>query len=134
MVVTIPQLTGRRLEEVDGSAAPGQWIFRFGEKHCVNVECDWRIVVDGRIALAARDHEQPFGLPKPVDAVKEAERLLKGKKVTQADLGPIGDLVLTFDGRERFETFTNSSGYESCTVGLPGGQLIVMGGGNVVKL
>jgi hypothetical protein len=38
--MTIPELKGRSLEEIDGTAAPGQWIFRFGDKCMINLECD----------------------------------------------------------------------------------------------
>jgi hypothetical protein len=133
--MTIPELTGRELEQVDGSGASvRQWTFRLTAGCLINVESDWRVVLDGRILLAARDHEQMFGRQKPVDAIHEAERLLKGKAISNATLSPTGDLVLAFEGGTRLETFANSSGYESCNIWLPGGkQFIVMGGGEVAE-
>jgi hypothetical protein len=127
----IPELDGRRLTNVDGSAAPGQWLFRFGGDHTISVECDWRIVVDGAIALAARDHEQLFGLRVPVNAIVQAQELLSERQVADAAIGVLGDLSVTFTGGARLETFANSSGYESCTISLPDRLIVVLGSGAV---
>ena len=130
----LPEMRGRALTAVDASATPDQWLFQFGDGCFINVECDWRIVSTGRVVLAPKDHQQLFGREEPVDAVKVIMSLLGGKNVTRASLGRAGDLVLEFDGTITLETFTDSSGYESCTIGLGNGkQLVVVGGGEVVE-
>jgi Family of unknown function (DUF6188) len=133
--MNISALNGRALEEVDGSAASvGQWLFVFGAGCSINIVCDWRVRVGERILLAAGDHEQLFGRQEPVNAIQEANRLLKGKRVADASFGPAGDLTLVFEDGSRLEAFANSCAYESCIVRLPGGkQLVVVGGGDVVE-
>jgi hypothetical protein len=130
----VPELTGRALVEIDGAAAPGSWIFRFGEDYVLSVGCTWRIVALGRVVLAGEDHQQLFGLKEPVDAVAAATSYLKDRPITGASIDETGDVTLTFEGGTLFQTFTDSSGYESCTIHLgPHRQLIVVGGGEVVE-
>jgi len=82
--------------------------------------------------LGAKDHRQLFGRQEPVDAAHEALALLAGKKVTRASFDQTGDLVLELEGSIWVETFTNSSGYESCTIKLSGGaEYVVVGGGRI---
>jgi hypothetical protein len=127
----VPELEGRTLDTVDGSAAP-YWIFRLSGGARIAVGCEWRLVHDGRIVLAGGDHHQLFGLQEPVDAVVATERLLKSRQIISASLGEVGDLTLLFDGGPRLETFTDSMGYESCTIHLDDGrEPIVVGGGAV---
>jgi hypothetical protein len=130
----VPELTGRILEEIDGTAAPGSWIFRFGEGYVLSVGCTWRIVAQGRVVLAGEDHQQLFGLKEPVDAVAEATRYLQGRPITGASIDATGDVTFTFEGGPLLQTFTDSCGYESCTIHLgPYRQLVVVGGGEVVE-
>jgi hypothetical protein len=130
----VVELTGRVVEEIDGTAAPGSWIFRFGQGYVLSVGCTWRIVAEERVVLAGDDHQQLFGLKEPLDAVAEATRYLRGKPVTGASIDTTGDLTLTFEGGTRLETFTDSCGYQSCSIHLgPDRQLVVVGGGAVVE-
>jgi hypothetical protein len=133
--MNIPELDGRLVETVDGSGAPGHWIFRFDNDSFISIGCDWRIVVDGRVKVAGGDHQQVFGRKEPLDAVKEATNLLGGRAILAASVGEVGDLLVTFEGGARLETFTDSCGYESCTVRVDGGkQIVVLGGGGVAEL
>ena len=130
----LPELKGRAITTLDASAAPPLWIFVLERGCSINVGCPWRVVRDGRVALAAQDHEQLFGRQEPVDVVKETLSLLDGKKVVRASIGHAGDLAVEFEGGTRIETFTDSCGYESLTVRLSDGkQWIVVGGGKVVE-
>jgi hypothetical protein len=134
IVMNIRELEGRVIEAVDGSAAPHTWVFRFVDASFISIGCDWRIVVDGSVAVACGDHQQLFGRQAPLDAVREASQLLKGKAVVAASLSEVGDVLLRFAGGVRLETFTNSCGYESCTIGVAGRtQLVIVGGGRVVE-
>jgi Family of unknown function (DUF6188) len=130
----LPLLTGKTIVAVDAAESPGPCSFHFSDGSYVHVECDWRIVHDGQVALAAKDHRQLFGRQESVDATREATTLLAGKKVTRACLSQTGDLVVEFEGATRLETFTNSSGYESGSIRLADGRrYVVVGGGDVVE-
>jgi hypothetical protein len=56
------------------------WSFVFGPL-AVHVECLWRVLANGRIALTRNDDGQQFGLPAPVDALTEAQALLVGRQI-----------------------------------------------------
>jgi hypothetical protein len=75
--------TGLRCSSVTRFGAES-WRFEFEGRTTLDVRCPWRIIARGRIALGNGDHEQQFGLPKPVDAKQEAERLL-GSVVSNVD-------------------------------------------------
>ncbi len=127
------ELQGRVLTGVHLSPEGGQWGFGFGDDCGLNLVCAWRIVTEDRVALAAQDHHQLFGLKEPVDGIAEAMRLLGNKRVVRASLSRYGDLLVEFEGGYRLETFTDSCGYESGTISFGGRQLIVMGGGEVAE-
>jgi len=98
------------------------------------VDCLWRIKVDGRVALTSRDHGQKFGLPAPVDAHADATSRLKGRRVLEARLDESSaDLTLEFDGGQRLEVFTDSSGYEPWNLRAPGVHLVALGGGGIAS-
>jgi len=105
--------------------------FDFGAAS-VQLECPWRIMSEGRIALGSVDHEQAFGLPKPVDAAVEASNLLKGHPVERAEVLPhSSDLVIDFGKGLRLEGWNSSSGYEGWSATGPNNQRIVaLGGGD----
>ena len=130
----LPLLAGHTVVWVNPAEPPGPCGFGFSDGSQILVECDWRIVSNGRVALAAQDHQQPFGLGEPIDVAREAMALLAGKPVTRASLSNTGDLVLEFDDAIQLQTFTNSSGYESCTLAFANGnKLVVTGGGAIVE-
>ena len=96
------------------------------------VECDWRIVHSGRVALAAKDHRQLFGRQEPLDVGREV-RLTRRQDGHSGITARHGDLVVEFEGDIRLETFTDSCGYESCTIDLvDGSKVVVTGGGAIV--
>ena len=126
------------LEGVIGLIATGvhfdetcrQWTFRFGDYCQIVVECPWRVVAQNRVAATDQDHRQCFGLTAPVDSEVRVLDLLRGRTITQAILADgTGDLRVAFDGGVALETFTHSSGYESGSIHLPNGKLIVLMGG-----
>ncbi len=125
-------VVGLVLTAVDLDERSRQWTFRFDGSCRIDLTCTWRVVIENRVAITDRDHLQRFGLPAAVDSAQVARSLLKDRQIVRAGVadGP-GDLTLVFDGDARLETFTDSSGYESGTIRLPNGDLIVlMGGGD----
>ena len=127
----IDWMPGALVLSVEGDGASGQWIFRFGDKRYLNVECPWRIVEAGAVVLARRDHHQRFGLPKEIDARVEATKRLHGRAVSRAVVSDVGDLRVEFAGGVCLETFTDSSGYESWTLVGTEVNVVVLGGGSM---
>jgi hypothetical protein len=102
------------------------WAFVFGADCGLNVECPWRVIADGRIAVAHSDHGQKFGLLQPVDVPAETLRLLSGHPIVGTSVkSGSSDLCLKFEGDRRLELFTDSSGYESWQLSGPDGRLWV---------
>jgi Family of unknown function (DUF6188) len=108
------------------------WRFEFEGRTTLDVRCPWRIITDGGIALGNADHEQQFGLPKPVDAKLEAERLLLARVANVTLRERTADLVLELEGGTSLEVFNSSSGYEGWECTSTDGLLAVaMGGGEL---
>ena len=108
---------------------PSGWDFVVGPKLCIRAECPWRIIRDGRIALASVDHHQRFGLSAPIDAAAAATVLLAVRL-----RGGTADLLIEFSGDVGLEIIPFSSGYESWQWTDPTGHaFFVQGGGNIVR-
>jgi hypothetical protein len=127
-------LVGCRLLDLDSSAAPGSWVFRFDGECVLTAVGTWRVIKGGRVRVAGEDHQQRFGLPAPMDAGRQAVQTIAGGVVTHASFDEgTGDLRVTFDNDVRLEVLTDSFGYESWTLFRPDGtQLVATGGGEVV--
>jgi len=117
----LPELIGRTCQSVERQEY--SWSFGFGENYGLSVECPWRILINNRIELADRDHEQQYGLLEPIDVSVDAFTILSGKAVTDVDATEAGDLTLTFDS-VRLEIFNNSSGYEAWVLSTPGAIVV----------
>ena len=99
--------------------AEGVFAFEFGDG-IINVACAWRILDKGHIALAHRDHRQPYGRAVPIDAPVAAMRLLSGKPVVAAFAQErIGDIRVEFEDSYVLEVFNDSSGYEAWSMTDP---------------
>jgi hypothetical protein len=112
------------------------WGFGFGDVGGLNVQCPWRIVAQGSIALAGTDDGQKFGLPEPLDGEARARELLLGKQVTAVRIEPVSaDLRVVFGDEATLELFNNSAGYEgwNAVAVRDGKQLnvIAQGGGAI---
>jgi hypothetical protein len=112
------------------------WVFDLSGSVRLAVSASWRIVFNGRIALASGDDGQVFGLTTPVDGEAVAHHLLKGKAITAVTLDQeTADLTLHFGAATRIDVVNNSMGYEgwqaSYAVGDKRWSLIAMGGGEV---
>src|SRR5215813_2032475 len=95
---------GRRCTSVTRFAAES-WRFEFEGCATLDVRCPWRIVAGGRIALGNGDHDQQFGLPKPLDGKQEAERLLVGRVAKVNLREQTADLILDLEGEISLEVF-----------------------------
>jgi hypothetical protein len=119
-------MIGRRVH-VRVSESGHQWFFALGDSAGITVECPWRVLRKGKIRLSGEDHNQKYGLPAPVDAALEANKLLNGAPIVSAELrrGP-GDLLLDFEGDLRLEMMP-FSGYEAWQFSTPDRRHVLAG-------
>ena len=81
----------------------------------------WRVIQDGRAGTSSFDHRRKYGLPAPVDAIKELQELLQDRAVTDARLDKeTGDLLFQFAGNIKLQVF-NFTGYEIWDIIFPDG-------------
>jgi hypothetical protein len=111
------------------------WHLGFGESASLDLECPWRLVVEGAIAYGADDHEQRFGLPAPIDGEERIRNILSTSPITKVELRPgTADLTLIFDNGVRLEAFNSSCGYEGWNLSgkeALGFLVVAQGGGNL---
>jgi Family of unknown function (DUF6188) len=95
----------------------------------LDVRCPWRILSTAGIALGNVDHEQHFGLPAPIDAQQEAQKLLADRVVKATVREKTADLILEVERGSCLEVFNSSSGYEGWECSSTDGLLAVARGG-----
>ena len=118
----------RSVEKVDYS-----WFFRFGESLSIVTESPWRLITPERFVVAAEDHGQQFGLPKPVDAAECVTARLGTLVVRSFRIDePTGDLFLYFEEKLYLQLLQLSAGYESWRASTGLGEVICTGGGEIV--
>jgi hypothetical protein len=89
-------------------------------------------VTSGGVLLGHCDHQQQFGLLKPMDAKQIAQRLLEAIVVQVTIREGTTDLFLVFENGVALEIFNTSSGYEGWECSTNDGFLaIAMGGGGL---
>jgi hypothetical protein len=59
--------------------------FEFGGA-TLAVDCLWRVMANGNVALTSRDHGQQFGRPAPMDACAAVGSLLQGRRLVEVRL------------------------------------------------
>ncbi|TWS97833.1 hypothetical protein [Reyranella sp. CPCC 100927] len=108
------------------------WVFHFTPRVQLTVECPWRILCDGGVALGGGDHNQPFGLPEPVDGERDSHRLLSQETIETVSIRPgTADLAIGFSGGKTLEVLNMSSGYEGWKFGSQDLLVIALGGGKL---
>ena len=81
----------------------------------------WRIIKDEKAGTSSFDHQQQYGLPAPIDAIKKLQEELQNKTVIDAHLDKeTGDLVFHFTDGVKFQVF-NFTGYEIWELTFPDG-------------
>jgi uncharacterized protein DUF6188 len=121
-------MTGRHVQI--SFSEPETWFVDFGDLGRITVDCPWRLIHEGTIAVSSDDHRQQFGLPAPIDAAEEATSLLAGVPVQGVELREgTADLFIDFERDLRLEIIPFSSGYESWQVSTPSGKHVVAQGG-----
>jgi hypothetical protein len=130
----IEVLRGRQCRAITFDTATEEWHFDFGNRVGLQVASPWRIVMDGAIRLGWRDDGQKFGLPSPVEGVREATTLLGDAEVRSAAVAAeTAVLVITFGPACRLGVFNDSAGYEGWMLNAPGESLAAQGGGRLAR-
>ncbi len=128
------QLIGRAVESVrrrdDGSC-----VITLAGGYRVQIDCLWRLLEAGKLALTSGDDGQLFGRSEPLLAVSELAVKLIGHVLDTIQIaqGTV-DLTLHFRGHV-LQVVSDSTGYEAWQVEGPAGTVAVgQGGGNVAVL
>lgn len=125
------QLLGRTIETVEcWEALP--CVINLSGGYRIKIECIWRLLSNGDLALTSEDNGQRFGHKNPIDAIAELSKDLVGCSLSTVDVTPgTADLILGF-GQHTLQAISNSSGYEAWQVEGPQNIVAVgQGGGNV---
>jgi hypothetical protein len=81
----------------------------------------WRLARDGKAKISRFDHQQQYGLPAPLDAIKELQHELQNKIVSDTNLDTeTGDILFQFTGNVKVQIF-NFTGYEVWEIQFPDG-------------
>jgi hypothetical protein len=114
-------------------AGSNQWRFFFSPELSIGIECPWRLIKDGHVAIGSEDHLQKYGLPAPIDAVQVTTDLLASQLITRVEIRDgTTDLLIDLTGDLRFEAVPISCGYESWNIFGPSGfQVVAQGGGHL---
>lgn len=108
------------------------WAFGFANNAGMSVDCPWRILARGRIALTSTDDGQMFGRSAPTEGAREAQRLLGQKAIQRIAVRPdTGDLSVIFSDETTLELLNMSAGYEGWQVNAAGFTVIAKGGGEL---
>ena len=121
---SLAKLRGAPVQTSPGGAYPEpgcasvQLIFGNGSRLHANF---WRIIEVGKVSLTSFDHQQKYGLPAPIDAIKEFQERLQGQLVSDARLREdSGDLLFEFANAIKLEVFS-FTGYEDWEIHFPDG-------------
>ena len=109
------------------------WTFSFLNDIYVTIEGTfWRLLKNNKILAVSFDHQQQFGLPKPIDVVEKVTDILKGKILTEIKVKEdTGDLVLSISDNITVEVFITSSGFESYSFGIENKTYVGLGSGEI---
>jgi hypothetical protein len=81
----------------------------------------WRLIEGGRASFSSFDHQQKYGLPAVIDAIKELRERLAGKLVIEAVHDQeTGDLLFKFTHDIKLQIL-NVTGYEIWEIRFPDG-------------
>ena len=131
--VNLSWMVGRTVQAVSFNE-PTVWVFSLGGVEHITVQCLWRILRDGCIAMCSGDHGHPFGLPEPVNAQRDATEWLSSSPVSAVKLiEGTADIVLDAGSVFRLEIISESIGYESWTIRGPEGMCYSAHGGRLCK-
>jgi hypothetical protein len=125
-------MVGAKCTKVD-EYVEGCFRFEIGAG-AMNIACAWRVLRDGRLAVAHRDHKQKFGLKASYDACAGAMDFLGGRKILSAEVNhDIGDIKIVFEGNHLLEVINDSAGHEGWTLMGPDKYVLFAASGGEVS-
>jgi hypothetical protein len=81
----------------------------------------WRLINNGQGGISSFDHQQQYGLPAQIDAIRELQELIQNRFVIDARLDrKTGDLIFNFEGNIELQIFS-FTGYEAWEINFPNG-------------
>jgi hypothetical protein len=108
------------------------WHFYFSDNIYASSCGLWRLRKSKRIIYVSSDHQQKFGLPKPLDLLEKITEKLFEKKLLEIRVNKdSGDLTLLISEDYELEILITSSGYESYDFSIEGRRYIGLGSGDV---
>ncbi len=115
-------LVGRRFQSLDKEYV---WVVVLNEQTTLTIGCLWRLVEQQKIRRTSADAD---GLPAPLDAAAEINRLLANTVVDSVEVreGTL-DLAIRFSSGHVFEIIVDSSGYEAWHLCGDGREFIACG-------
>lgn len=124
--------TNSLFESAQYSEAEMDWCIYFADNIYASTWGFWRLMIGNKIKFISFDDKQQFGLPKPIDLVKELESLLRGKSLKQIRVKQdTGDLFLVLTDDVIIEIYISSSGYETYDFSIGNKRYIGMGAGDI---
>jgi hypothetical protein len=127
---TLDWLEGHRFQKLE--RLEYDWVLQFDGRAVLVISCLWRFLEESRVRRTSEDHDQWFGLSKPVDAAADVNRLVQGAAVQAVQLnGDTLDLNLIFDDGHVLQLLPDSSGYEAWVASNDHTQYIATGGGRL---
>ena len=106
-------------------------LLQFDNRINLNISGVWRLQKNNEMIVSDGDHNQIYGLEKPIDAVAVLNKELKNKKVIEIEIDKyIGDIKIMFEDNYIFKVF-NNSGYELWSLTYDNIQYVSSSGGKV---
>jgi hypothetical protein len=108
----------------NGYPEPGQASIYLLFANGVRLQAEfWRLILNGKARRSSFDHQQRYGLPEPIDAVRELQGHIEGQLVTDAQLDKeTGDLVFEFGANIKLQVF-NFTAYEIWEIRFSNGSV-----------
>ena len=109
----------------------GSWHFNFDCNISVSACGFWRLLKANKVWVVSLDQGHRFGLPEPLDIVKEITKQLVGKTLTELRIKNTGDLELHISDEIVLEFYISSSGYETYEFLIHNKRYIGLGSGEI---
>ena len=130
---SVEWLVGDTLAKAEFFRESESWLLTFGSGSTINIECLWRLKVNGTIVATGYDHGHMFGLPAPFDSSAALLERVKGESVSFVRVqSGTTDLHTGFGPTHVFEALPVSTGYESWQATSPKyGTVYALGNGQL---
>jgi len=130
---TLEWLVGDSISQIDHSVESEGWSILFKSGCRLNIECLWRLRINGHLISTNLDHGQQFGLSAPFDAMNSLQHHLGSTPISAVLVEPkTADLRVHFGPDIVLEVIQDSAGYEPWQALTPEGRsVIALGNGEL---